>query len=162
MMDWIQKSSNEAFDRGNRAKAGQDQSRLLLDPVSHLPAQHYQKQEPIYATADDVEDPANVVLGVDGGRSSGSMPNQSWVPEWRSGTADQRYRMEPRQRGATVSGSRTEPVSQRQYPPPSRQNHTGAQGRGAGGEVQGSAGQPNLSTSYPTARFGKDYYILDV
>lgn len=163
VMDWIQKSSNEAWDRENRTKSGRDPARLKLDPGSNLPTQRYQKQEPIYASADDVDESTNVVPSADSGRnrSSGSLPNQSWVPEWRPGSADQRYRMEPRPRVATVSGTRMEPVPQRQYPPTSRQNNMGVQGR-AGGEVQGPAGQPNLPANYPTARFGKDYYVLDV
>lgn len=174
VMEWIQKSSNEAWDRENRRKEGKDPTRLKLDPVSHLPAQAYMKQEPIYADLDSaspVPPTEDSVLS----RASGSLPNQSWVPEMRSGTADLRYRMEPRHRmeprprGATVTGSKMQPFpasSQRQYPQPSRQN-PGVQGRG-GREVQGSTGQPNLAAhpnlaaSYPTAKFEKDYYILDV
>lgn len=161
VMDWIQRSSNEAWDRENRVKSGKDPRQLQLDPDSHLPAQQYQKQEPIYATADE-HHLANVVPNTGSGRnrSSGSVPNQSWVPEWRSGATEQRYRTEPRHRVATVGGgSRIEPVSQRQYPTTSsQQNHLGTQGK----DGQTSSGQPNLSTSYPTAHFEKDYYILDV
>lgn len=139
-MEWIQTTTVEAWDRENKTKDSKDPSRLELDPVSHLPAQPYLKQEPIYATADI--DSANMVPELNSvrKRTSDSLPNESRVPGWRPGSADQRYRTEQRQRVATVSGSRMEPtVSQRQYPLPSGQNAR-AQGR-EGREIQGSTSQ---------------------
>lgn len=202
VLEWVQRSSKEPWDSKN--KDGRLPNRLQLDPSSTSPAQQYQKQEPIYADLDS----SNGRLDQEGlkNRNPGSLPNQSLVPEGRSGMArDQRNRMEPRQRVATVAGSKVDTypaVSQRQYPPPARQHAgahgiggrevqgsagranighaagvhgtggrevwgstgqpkmAGAQGRG-GREVQGSTGQP-LSASMPAAKFGKDYYVLDV
>ena len=262
VMDWIQKTSIQSWERENTVKSDKDPRKLQLDPGSHLPVQPYLKQEPIYATADDID----TVPEPDGARKQtyDSLPSENRVPEWRAGATDQRYRAEPRQRGATVSGSKMEHYPTRQYPTPSWQSAAaqgrggreagqgvqgsgvrgyagqGAQGRGgrevqgsaglgahgrggrgiqlgpAGqesqgrwvrevrgssgqegqrrgrGEIQGpagqgawgysaqgvqrregreiqgdrvhgsSAGEPNLSASYPTARFEKDYYVLDV
>ena len=131
MMDWIQKTSMESWDRENRKKDSNDRSKMKLDPVSHLPAQSYQKQEPIYATADDPDS------SISAPESDNSMKKQT--PD---AMANERLRMELRQRGATVSGSRMEHFpapSHRQYPVPSWQN-SGPQGRG-GREFQGSTSQ---------------------
>lgn len=177
VIDWIQRSSGEAWDRENQKKDEKDPRRLHLDPSTHFPSQPYQKQIPIYATADD---PNSGNLELDPGsngrnRSSGSLPNQSHLPDWRVGVNTQRYGMESRQRAVTVTGSKLVPnvgVFQRHHPPPAHYIHghgAGMQGRVPGKRgvegsgVQGSGGHQNVDpATYPTAKFEKDYYILDV
>lgn len=132
VMDWIQKTRIQSWERENMRKEDSDPSKLQMDPVSHLPAQPYMKQEPIYADVD-----AGPHLDSTRKQKSDSLPRG---PEWRGGVADQRYRAEPvRQRGATVTGSKMEhfpTVAQRQYPTPSWQS-AAAQGRGGREAGQG-------------------------
>ena len=143
VMDWIQKTSIQSWERENTVKSAKDPRKLQLDAGSHLPAHPYMKQEPIYATSDDID----TVPEPDGARkqTSDSLPSENRVPEWREGAMDQRYRAEPRQRGATVSGSKNEVLSDQAVPYRRGYTGQGAQGRGGrevqGSAVQGSAGQ---------------------
>ena len=253
MMEWIQQTSNETWDRENMAKKESDPARLKLDPVSHLPSRPYLKPEPIYAGIDSVDDAATVpkpsaaisttaatittaatttatsttVVDVgkhvdSGGRSHHhhhhhhhqfpvSSQNRSnsltqtrdprftaaaisapMRPGSGSGRGQVRHHQSygraessQRPRVATVSGSggggavtRTASASysRRQFSLPTQV--PGGQVRGIGVPLSRSAtattaatavapgasssGQPQSSTSYPTARFEKDYYVLDV
>lgn len=166
VVDWIQRSNSEAWDK---TRDSRDPRKLLYDPKTHLPAHSYQKQEPIYATA--YPHSGNLEPELGGGhlvreRSSGSMPGQQRHPrqERGIGIGNPRHGMESRQRIATVSGYRF-PGASREKLHPMIGRHGAApapQGRG-GREVQRPAVQSNVTPpNYPTAKFGKDYYVLDV
>ena len=168
VLDWIQRSSNEAWEKENSKKENDDQSRLKLDPMTHLPSKQYSRQVPIYATADNPD------FAAESGnhprsRTIGSASTQRYnlesnrgMGELNTGMGNQRYRTDPWQRVA--SDSRAHHMEQRQYPP--RTTHS----LGAGQARVGSAGrqrppppQQNAGpVSYPSAKFGKDYYVLDV
>lgn len=152
VMDWIQRSNTEAWERENTKKEDGDPAKLKLDPGSNVPSQPYQKQLPIYATLNDpdpttvsepvpvpgpepapvpVLEPASTVSGrIVRNRTSDSVPSQSQSSrEWRAG-GERQFGMESRQRAVTVSGGKVEPMvppglPQRRYPMPPRHNTGG-------------------------------------
>ena len=147
VLDWIQRSNNEAWDRENVKKERDNFQRLELDPMTHLPSRPYNKQEPVYATADDVTNFAPESNYRIRNSSSGSMPSQ------RDQKMDPRSRMESHPRMETFPNN-----TQRQYHPATRP-HSGSRGRERGQHQRSDPQQPPV---YPTARFGKNYYVLDV
>lgn len=78
--------------------------------------------------------------------------------EWRNPQQDPRYGMDNRTRLATVSSSNPT-SSQFRYPPSSHQIPGPQVSRGRGN--QGTASSRHQSIN-PEAKFGKDYYVLDV
>lgn len=156
---------------------------------TELPAKTSQTTAPIYASVDDPNSLLPKLESHSASVAAGTryIPNRDTSAEMvevdpRNRMGDQRYRMEQRPRFNTDSF-----VSQG----PRRYNHpksfasgnqlrtksathlrteTGTQGR-TGSEfharpgvgAQRSAVQPNsVQADYPTARFGKDYYVIDV
>ena len=98
--------------------------------------------------------------------SSSNPQGQGRVPvgDWGAGRQDHRYGMDGRARVATVSGSYPASSSQFRYPAPA-QHVGGAPSRGGVRPPQGIAGVTQQSidpANYPKAKFGKDYYVLDV
>ena len=88
--------------------------------------------------------------------------NQNRVPhEWRAARLEHRYGMENRARVATVSGSH--PASSQFRYPQAAHHMSGPAHHMPGMQGRGERRAPNQQkTIDPMAKFGKDYYVLDV
>ena len=133
---------------------------MIRDPQAGLPSRPYHKQTHIYASAADLDPPVPVPYPSDqtrpwsaqGQGAGGGYPSQdrgrlNTFPYAHSGAPHAPQQRYPAQVNSQVDRGR----SYVNVPP-----HAGNAARGGG------VGMPASAQNLPTAKFEKDYYILDV